>query len=80
MPPVSTSVELSSAKSANKAKSWSSEDEGNMVVTLPAKGSTYSDPSFVKNVTEDLLLPANRKRLNEIGPIKTTDWSLAHAY
>ena len=51
-----------------------------MVVTLLAKGSTYSDPSFVKDVTEGLILPADRKRLNEIGPVKTTEWSLAHAY
>ena len=44
-----------------------------MVVTLPAKGSTYSDPSFVKDVTEGLLLLADRKRLNEIGPIRTVE-------
>ena len=34
----------------------------------------------MKDVTEGLLLPADRKRLNEIGPVKTTEWSLAHAY
>ena len=51
-----------------------------MVVTLPAKGFVYSDPSFVKDVTEGFLLPADRKRLNEIGPVKTAEWSLAHAY
>ena len=49
---MSTSVEPSLAKSAKKAKSRSSEDEGNVVVTLPAKGSTYLDPSFVNDVTE----------------------------
>ena len=51
-----------------------------MVVTLPTKGTAYSDPLFVKDVTECLHLPADQKRLNEIGPIKTTEWSLAHAY
>ena len=51
-----------------------------VVVTLLAKGSAYSNPSFVKDVTKGLLLPANQKRLNEIGPVKTAKWSLAHAY
>ena len=72
-PPVSTSIKPSPAKSAKNAKSRSSEDEGKVVVTLPAKGSAYSDPSFVKDVTEGLLLPADRKRLNEIGPVKTAE-------
>ena len=49
-------------------------------MTLLVKGSAYSDPSFVNDVTEGLLLPADQKRLNEIGPVKTTEWSLAHAY
>ena len=49
-------------------------------MTLPAKGSAYSDPSFVKDVTEGLLLPADRKRLSEIGPVKSAEWSLAHTY
>ena len=80
MPPVSTFVEPSPAKSTKKAKSWSFEDEGKVVVNLPTKGSAYSDPSFVKDVTEGLLLPADQKRLNEIGPVKTTEWNLAHAY
>ena len=43
MPPVSTSVEQSPVKFTKKAKSRSSEDEGNVVVTLPIKGSVYSD-------------------------------------
>ena len=77
---MSTSVEPSPAKSAKKAKSRSSEDEGKVVVTLPTEGSAYSDPSFVKEVTEGILLPADRKRLNEIGPVKIAEWSLAHAY
>ena len=80
MPPVSTSIEPSPVKSAKKAKSWSSEDEGKVVVTLPTEGSAYLDPSFVKEVTEGLLLHADRRRLNEIGPVKTVEWSLAHTY
>ena len=79
-PPVSASIELSPAKSAKKAKTRSSEDEGKIVVAFPAEGSAYSDPSFVNKVTEGMLLPADRRRLNEIGPVKTTEWSLAHAY
>ena len=79
-PPVSTSVEPSLAKSTKKVKSQSSEDEGKVVVTLPTKASEYSNPSFVKDVTEGLLMPADRKMLNEIGPVKTTERSLAHAY
>ena len=51
-----------------------------VVVTLLATGFTYSDPSFLKDVTDGLLMPADRKRLNEIGPVKTAEWSLAHAY
>ena len=77
---MSISVEPSLVKSAKKAKSWSFEDEGKVMVTLPAEGSAYSDPSFVKEVTEGLLLPADQMRLNEIGPVKTAEWSLAHAY
>ena len=79
-PPVSTLVEPSLVKSAKKAKSRSSENEGKIVVTLPAEGSAYSNPSFVNEVMEGLLLPADRRRLNEIGPVKTAEWTLAHAY
>ena len=79
-PPVSTSVEPSLTKSAKKAKSWLSEDKRKVVVTLPTKGFAYSNPSFVKDVTQGFLLAADRKRLNEIRPIKTVEWSLAHAY
>ena len=49
-------------------------------MTLPAEGSAYSDPSFVKEVTEALLLPVDRKRLKEIGPVQSAEWSFAHAY
>ena len=68
MPPVSTSIEPSLGKSAKKVKTRSSEDEGKIVVTFPAEGSACSDPSFVNEVIEVMLLPADRRRLNEIGP------------
>ena len=51
-----------------------------MAVPMTSDGSSYSDPSFVKDATEALLLPADRKRLAEIGPVQSTEWSLAHAY
>ena len=63
-----------------KARSKSHEGEGTMTVSLPADGSAYFDPSSVKDVTEGLLLLADRKRLNEIGPVYSAEWSLAHAY
>ena len=77
---MSASVELSPAKSSKKAKTRSSEDEGKIVVGFPAEGSTYSDVSFINEVTKGMLLPADRRRLNEIGPVKTTKWSLTQAY
>ena len=80
MPPVSGSVVPSPVKSAKKAKTKSSEDEGKLLVSFPAQGSAYSDPSFVNEVTDCMLLPADRRRLNEIGPVKTTECSLVHAY
>ena len=40
-------------------------------MALPIDGSVYSDPSFVKEAIEGLLLPANCKRLNEIGLVKS---------
>lgn len=79
-PPASGSVELTLAKPAKKAKTKSSEAEGKVLVAFPAEGSAYSDPSFVNEVTEGMLLPADWRRLTEIGPVKTTEWSLAHAY
>ena len=77
---MSVSIEPSPAKSAKKAKTKSSEAEGKVLVSFPAEGSAYSDPSFVNEVTEGMLLPADRRRLTEIGPVKTTEWSLAYAY
>ena len=77
---MSTSIKPSPVRSAKKAKSLSSEDEGKIMVNFPAEGSAYSDPSFVNEVTDGLLLLADQRRLNEIGPMKTTKWSLAHAY
>ena len=79
-PAVSRSVGPSPAKSVKKAKTKSSEEEGKIVVGFPVEWSTYSDPLFVNIVTEGMLLPADRTRLNEIKPVKTTEWSLAHAY
>ena len=72
MPPVSTSIEPLPVRSAKKAKSRSSENEGKIMVKFLTEGSAYSDPSFVNKVTEGMLLPADRRRLNEIGPVKTT--------
>ena len=40
-----------------------------MVVPMPSDGSAYSDPSFVKDTTEALLLPADGNRLAKIGPV-----------
>ena len=42
---------------------------GMVTVSLQADSCTYSDPSFVKEVTKVLLLPTDRKRLTDIGPI-----------
>ena len=66
-PLVSASVEPSSLKSAKKSKSQSSKDEGKVVVTIPVEGSAYSDPSFVKEVTEGLLLLADREGSMKLG-------------
>ena len=72
-PAVSRSVGPSPAKSAKKVKTKSSEEEGKILVGFPAEGSAYSDPSFVNEVTEGMLLPVDRRRLTEIGPVKTTE-------
>ena len=73
------SAEPSPAK-AKKAKGKSSEGGDSVVVPLPSDESVCSDPSFVKDATEALLLPADRKRLSEIGPVQLAKWSCAHAY
>ena len=65
---------------AKKAKGKSTEGGDSVVVPMPSGGSVYSDPSFVKDATEALLLPADRKRLSEIGPVQAAEWSCAHAY
>ena len=72
--------EPSPTKCAKKARSKSSKGEETLTVTLLADGSAYSDPSFVKDMTKSLLLSADRKRLNDIGPMQSAEWSLAHAY
>ncbi|KAL5567410.1 hypothetical protein UlMin_030574 [Ulmus minor] len=65
---------------ANKAKGKYTEGGNSIVVPMPSDGSVYSDPSFVKDATEALLLSADRKRLSEIGPVQSAEWSCAHAY
>ena len=68
-PPASISIEQSPAKSAKK---WSKsfEGEGTVMVTLLADGSAYSDLSFVRDVADTLLLPADCKRLTDIGLVQ----------
>ena len=68
------------ARSVKKARSKSSEGEGTLTVSLPADSSAYSDPSFIKELSETLLLPADRKRLVDIGPVQSVEWSMAHIY
>ena len=60
---VTVSPDPSSAKSAKRVKSKSSEGEGTLTISLPADGSAYSDPSFVKELSKTLILPADCKRL-----------------
>ena len=72
-PPASTFVHPSLAKFANKTWSKLSESERMLIVTLLTDGSAYSNPSFVKEVTESLLLLADRKRLNDIGPVQSAE-------
>ena len=62
-PPAFVSADSSSARYLRKTRSKSTKSEGMLTVSLPADGSTYLDPSFVKEVSEALLLPADRKRL-----------------
>ena len=61
------STEPSLAKSSKKTRS--SKAEGFMNVCLPSDGSAYSDTSFIKGIVESLLLPADRKRFANIGPV-----------
>ena len=79
-PPASASVEPSPAKATKKERSNSSESARTLTITLHADGFTYSNPSFVKDMSELLLLSADRKRLNDIGLVQSPEWSLAHAY
>ena len=73
IPMASTSVESSPSKSTKREWSKSSESEGTLTITLLANGSAYSDPSFMKYVTESLLLPTGCKRLNDIRPIQSAE-------
>ena len=74
------SAEPSPVKPAKKAKGKSSEGGDSVVVLMPSDGSAYSDPSFVKEATEALLLSVDRKRLAKIGSVQSVELSCAHAY
>jgi len=67
-------------KSTKNAKGKSLEGGDTVVVLMTSNRFVYLDPSFVKDATDALLLPADRKRLVEIGPVQSADWSLAYAY
>jgi len=77
---VTVSPNSSLAKSAKRVKSKSSEGERTLTVSLPADGSAYFDPSFIKELSDSLLLPVDRKRLVDIGPVQSVEWSMAHLY
>ena len=49
-------------------------------MVLLSDGSVYSNPSFVKGIVDSLLLPADHKRLAEIGLVQATEWSMTHIY
>ena len=74
------SPDPSPARSTERVKSKSSEGEGTLTISLPAYRSAYSDPSFIKELSETLLLPADRKRLADIRPVQSVEWSMAHLY
>ena len=76
--PSSISTEPFPSRSAKKNKSF--ESERALTVTLPAEGFAYSDPSFVKDLSEALLLSADCKRLADIGPVQSVELSMAHIY
>ena len=76
----SLSPNLSLARFAKKAKSKSFEGEGTLTVSLPADRSAYSDPFFVKELSKTLLLPADRKRLVDIGLVQSIEWIMVHIY
>ena len=78
-PPAYAPAEPSLAKLARKREN-SSESEGTVMVTLLADGSAYSDMSFVRDVVDTLLLPADRKRLTDIRQVQSAEWSMAHIY
>ena len=73
-------TESSSVKSSRRTRSRSSKIEGIMNVPLPVDGSTYSDPSFIIEVADTLLLLANCKKLTDIGLVQSAEWSMAHIY
>ena len=68
------------ALSSRSARSKSSESERMLNFSLSSDESAYLDPSFVKEVIDVLLLPADHKTLTSIGPIQSAERSLAHIY
>ena len=74
------SPDPSPARSTKRVKSKSSEGKGTLTISLPADGSAYSDPSFFKELSETLLLPADSKRLVDIGSVQSVEWSMEHLY
>ena len=75
----SASVEPSPAKSSAK-KVKTSEEDGFVNLAFPFDESAYSDPCFIPTAADTLLLPANHRRLNDIGPIQATKWGIIHQY
>ena len=61
------SAEPSLDKSSRKTKL--DEPQDFVYVHLPLDGSAYSDPSFIKGVADNLLLPSDRKRFIKICPM-----------
>ena len=77
---MTVSPDPSPARSTKRVKSKSSEGEGTLTISLLSDGSAYSDPSFVKELSETLLLPADHKKLVDIGPVQSVEWSMAYLY
>ena len=72
------SVEPSPARSSKKTKP--DEPPDIMSVHLPLDEYVCSDPSFIKVVADDLLLPADYRRFTDISLVQTIEWGLAHLY
>ena len=68
---VGASTEPSLAKSSRKDRLKLREAERVLSVELPEEGSVYLGPSFMCDVANSLLLPADRRRLTDIGPVQS---------